>query len=156
MRVPSDVCACATARHVARLLTQLYDRCLRKTGIEAPQFALMVVLDKQAARNQAAICRHCAMDKTTVSRNLRRLQRKGWVTATRGDDRRERHYALTPAGRKRLTAGWPAWRRAQAQLRAVMTDDEWAAMFEMFQTLTTAAHAAHRKAIGGMTVTRPR
>jgi len=146
-RLSSDVCACATARHVARLLTQLYDRCLRKKGVEAPQFALLVVLDKQDVRNQAAICRHCAMDKTTVSRNLRLLERKGWVRATTGADRRERQYALTPAGRKRLTAGWPAWRRAQAHLRTAMTDDEWSAMFETFRTLTTAAHAASRRMI---------
>ena len=137
-----DACACATARHVARLLTHLYDRSLQNVGIEAPQFALLVVLHTQRPNSQAAIGRHCAMDKTTVSRNLKLLERKGWIRSKKARDRREPQFPLTPAGRKRLAAGWPEWRTAQAQLRAVMTDEEWAAMFQMFRTLTNAAQTA--------------
>ena len=153
-RVPSDidfsevqesVCACATSRHIARLLTQLYDRFLHKAGVEAPQFALMVAIDKEERSHQSAIGLQCAMDKTTVSRNLKLLERKGWIKSTTGRDRRERHVALTPAGRKRLAAGWPEWRKAQNHLRSVMTGEEWKTMFHMLQVVTDAAQTAHRK-----------
>ena len=142
---PGDACACATARHIARLLTQLYDRFLRKAGVEAPQFALMVAIDKVEQSHQSAIGLQCAMDRTTVSRNLQLLERKGWIKSTRGRDRRERHVTLTLAGRKRLAAGWPEWLKAQNHLRSVMTGEEWKNMFHMLQVVADAAQTAHRR-----------
>jgi len=68
-------CACATARQVARALTQLYDRWLIGTGLEAPQFALLMTLDKHGAVSQAALGRRYALDKTTMSRNLKLFER---------------------------------------------------------------------------------
>src|SRR5262249_58172261 len=67
------VCACATARHVARTLTQLYDAALRDTGLEAPQFALLMAIDQIGPCNQSALVERYALDKTTVSRNLQWL-----------------------------------------------------------------------------------
>lgn len=134
-------CACATARQVARVLTQLYDSRLRGTGIEAPQFALMMTLSKQGPCSQIALGRRYALDKTTVSRNLKWLEGQGWIASSEGSDRRERLFALTPAGRKQLAAALPAWKTAQAHLRAGMTARQWDAMFQTFATVT---HAAHR------------
>ena len=142
--VPENACACATSRHIARLLTQLYDHFLRKAGVEAPQFALLVAIDKEEQSHQSAIGLQCAMDKTTVSRNLKLLERKGWIKSTKGGDRRERHVTLTQAGRKRLAAGWPEWRKAQNCLRGVMTDKEWTGMFHALQMAMDAAQVAHR------------
>ena len=144
-RGSNDMCACATTRHVARLLMQLYDHFLRNAGVEAPQFALLVAIDKEDRSRHSAIGLQCAMDKTTVSRNLKLLERKGWVTSIRGRDRRERHVTLTQAGRKRLAAGWPEWRKAQNHLRTVMTGEEWTGLFHMLHMVMDAAQAAHRK-----------
>lgn len=139
------VCACATARLVARALTQLYDESLRGTGLEAPQFALLMTLEKAGPLNQAALGRRYALDKTTVSRNLRWLERRGWVTAASSDDRRARTFSLTPEGRRRLAAAHPHWRKAQAQLRAEMTTAEWKAMFAAFGAVSKAADRAKRR-----------
>lgn len=139
------ICACATARQIARTLTQLYDGALRGTGVEAPQFALLMTLERQGPCSQTALGRQYALDKTTVSRNLRLLERKGWIAASTGRDRRERRFALTAAGRRRLAAARPLWRKAQEHLRASMTTRDWDAMFRTFGTVTDAAdRAKHR------------
>ena len=127
-------CACATARQVARLLTQLYDGWLAETGLEAPQFALLMTLDAHGAVSQAALGRRYALDKTTMSRNLKLFERKGWITASGADDKRERRFAITPAGHARLAAARPEWKKAQEHLRAGMTAKQWHAMFEAFRT----------------------
>jgi DNA-binding MarR family transcriptional regulator len=103
------------------------------------------VIDEEEPALQSAIGLQCAMDRTTVSRNLKLLERKGWITSTRGRDRRERHIMLTRAGRKRLAAGRPEWRKAQNYLRGVMTGEEWTGMFHALQIAMDAAQAAHRK-----------
>jgi DNA-binding MarR family transcriptional regulator len=132
-------CACATARQVARVLTQLYDSRLRSSGIEAPQFALMLTLDNEGPCSQSVLGRRYALDKTTVSRNLRLLQRRGWVALSSAADRRERRIALTPEGRRRLALARPEWKKAQADLREKMTGPQWDRMFVAFRAIARAA-----------------
>jgi DNA-binding MarR family transcriptional regulator len=132
-------CACASARQVARVLTQLYDHQLRQSGLEAPQFGLLMTLDQQGPCSQADLGRRYALDKTTVSRNLKVLERRKWIEASVGDDRRERQFRLTVAGRSRLAQAKPEWRKAQTQLQSGMTAEQWRAMFTVFRTVTHAA-----------------
>ena len=140
------VCACATARHVARTLTQLYDTALSDTGLDAPQFALLMAIEQIGPCNQSALGERYALDKTTVSRNLKWLERQGWVHVSIGKNRRERELTLTAEGRKRLTAAHPKWRNAQALLRSEMSEAEWKAMFRAFEKITEAAQRAkHRR-----------
>jgi DNA-binding MarR family transcriptional regulator len=139
-----SACACATARQVARLLTQLYDGWLSETGLEAPQFALLMTLDAHGAVSQAALGRRYALDKTTMSRNLKLFERKGWIAASGADDKRERRFAITAAGHARLAAARPEWKKAQEQLRAGMTAKQWTAMFDAFRTAGRAAQGAQR------------
>jgi DNA-binding MarR family transcriptional regulator len=133
-------CACATARQVARVLTQMYDGRLRASGLEAPQFALMMALDHQEPCSQVALGRRSALDKTTISRNLKVLERNGWIECSVANDRRERQVTLSPEGRKRLAAAQPQWKKAQDELRSAMTAGQWDAMFQTFATVTDAAH----------------
>jgi len=143
-------CACATARQAARLLTGLYDGWLSGTGLEAPQFALLMTLDDYGAVSQVVLGRRYALDKTTMSRNLKLFERKGWIAASGTDDKRERRFAITAAGHARLAAARPQWKKAQDQLRAGMTAKQWNAMFEAFRTAARAARSAQQfKSAGG-------
>lgn len=145
-------CACATARQVARTLTQLYDRFLDGTGMEAPQFALLMTLARQGAASQASIGRRYALDKTTMSRNLKWLERKGWIESVAGpEDKRERRFTLTAEGQRKVAAARPEWKKAQQSLRGGMTAKQWGAMFDAFRTVTRAAQGVQlergRKAV---------
>jgi DNA-binding MarR family transcriptional regulator len=146
-------CACASVRLVARTVTQLYDAALAAAGVQAPQFALMMTLASAGPLNQAALGRRFALEKTTISRNLRVLERNGWIRRVPGGDRRQRRYAVTAEGRQRLAAARSGWRRAQSQLRAAMSNDEWSAMFRLFGVVIGAAHRA-RAAVRRATATR--
>jgi DNA-binding MarR family transcriptional regulator len=139
-------CACATARQVARTLTQLYDSKLRSAGMEAPQFALLMTLAKQGPCSQGDLGRRYALDKTTMSRNLRLLERNGWVESTVARDKRKRQYTLTAAGRERLEAGKPEWKKAQDLLRSGMPAGQWDTMFRVFRTVTQAARTLQNEA----------
>jgi DNA-binding MarR family transcriptional regulator len=137
-------CACATARQVARVLTQLYDGRLRETGVEAPQFALMMTLEKQGPCSQVDLGRSYALDKTTVSRNLKLLERNGWISSSEVSDKRKRQFTLTASGRKRLAVAKPQWKKAQNQLRSGMAAGQWDAMFRVFRTVVQAAQTLQK------------
>ena len=142
MNEAAFVCACATARHVARTLTQLYDDALKDAGLEAPQFALLMTIDAIGPCNQSALGERYALDKTTVSRNVKWLERQGWVRSAIGKSRRDRELTLTAAGKKRLAVARPQWRKAQDHLRSEMSEAEWNAMFRAFRKVVTAAARA--------------
>jgi DNA-binding MarR family transcriptional regulator len=57
------------------------------------------------------------MDRTTLTANLKPLERRGLVRVTVDNaDRRSRRLALTPAGRASLAAAVPIWRETHADI----------------------------------------
>jgi DNA-binding MarR family transcriptional regulator len=135
-------CACAAARRAARALTVMYDGWLQSSAIEGPQFGLLAMLDRHGPCTQTSIGRRFALDKTTLSRNLKLLKRRRWIRVAPGADARERRVCLTPTGRRHLAAARPVWRKAQAELRSAIGPREWNQMFRIFQTITDVAQRA--------------
>ena len=109
--------------------------------MEAPQFALMMTLEMLGSDSQADLGRRYALDKTTVSRNLKLLERNGWIESSIGTDRRERQFTLTAAGRERLAVAKREWKKAQDQLRSRMTAGQWDKMFQLFRAVAQTAQA---------------
>ncbi len=132
-------CVCATIRRASRAVTQLYDQSLRAHGLEAPQFALLTLLERMGETSQADMGRRFDLDKTTVSRNLRLLKQRGWIETVAGADGRERRIALTAAGRRQLAAARPTWKKAQAQLRSALGEHDWHVAFQLLNAIAAAA-----------------
>ncbi len=109
-------CACFNIRRAARKVTQIYDKALRPAGLQATQFTLLAML---AAGNDGngilmgSLAGRLGMDRTTLTRNLAIAERAKWALVRPGKDRRERHVALTAAGRKKLAQARPYWQAAQ-------------------------------------------
>jgi DNA-binding MarR family transcriptional regulator len=143
-KLPDIVCACATLRRAARLVTQLYDEELRP-HLPTSQFALLSAIASRPGCSQATLARTLAFDKTTLSRNLALLKRNGWVEHAAADDQRERGFRPTAAGEELLTAARPGWRRAQNRLRSKMTAAQWRDMWRVLHDVTDSAHQARQE-----------
>jgi DNA-binding MarR family transcriptional regulator len=57
-----------------------------------------------------------ALDKTTLSRNVRVLVRRGWLKAEGAEDQRVRILSVTPEGEEAFLRAFPYWERAQHRL----------------------------------------
>lgn len=134
-------CACAKVRQVSRLIIQLYEEELHE-HLPVQQFGLLSVILHRPGCNQAVLARQLDFDKTTLSRNLKLLEKNGWIRHVESDDLRERGYHLTPSGAKIHSAARPGWERAQKRLRNAMTDEQWAAMEQVFDVLKNSARQA--------------
>jgi DNA-binding MarR family transcriptional regulator len=135
-------CACQNLRRVARVVTRIYDQELRKAGIEITQFGLLTALATAGRANQGRLSAGFAMDSTTLTRTLAVLRKRGWVQVKPGEDRRERLFSLTPAGKRRMAEAQPFWGRAERRLRKRLGGADWKRMKEMVSRATAAAMEA--------------
>lgn len=109
-------CHCQTLRQAARRVSTLYDAVLAAHGLRISQYAVLARLGRDGPRPIGALAKALAMDRTTLGRALRPLERDGLVQLTRDHaDQRQRRLVLTEAGRQRLAAARPAWQAAQAR-----------------------------------------
>ncbi|MBI4487454.1 MAG: winged helix-turn-helix transcriptional regulator [Deltaproteobacteria bacterium] len=56
------------------------------------------------------------MDRTTLTRNLGPLQRRGLIRINPGKDQREREVTITKQGVGTLMKVYPLWKKAQSQV----------------------------------------
>jgi len=107
-------CLASRTRLLGRVVTSVYDDALRKVGLTSPQMTILVALEHTGGVQPGALCEALKLDKSTLSRNVDRMERNGWVTRTQGSDARSHTLALTDAGRKKFAEAIPHWRMAQA------------------------------------------
>jgi DNA-binding MarR family transcriptional regulator len=135
-------CACQNLRRVTRIVTRIYDQELRKAGLEITQFGLLTALATAGETNQKRLAAGFAMDSTTLTRTLGLLRKQGWVHVSRGKDKRERVFHLTPAGRRQMAEAQPHWEAAEHRLRQELGDAAWKVMKDTVSRLTEAAITA--------------
>jgi DNA-binding MarR family transcriptional regulator len=114
-------CAGLSARAVARRITRFLDSRLQEAGLSLAQFGLMAHIAAAEDDTIGVLAGRLGLDQSTLSRNLRSLERAGLVEiAIVEEDLRRRAVWLTEAGARRLEAAIPAWRRAHEALCAAV------------------------------------
>ncbi|CAA9529131.1 MAG: hypothetical protein AVDCRST_MAG23-898 [uncultured Sphingosinicella sp.] len=119
-------CLCFRSRRVARVLTRHFDEALRPLGIQATQLTLLSGIAGPGPTGQTMprLTAMLAMDPTTLSRNLRPLEKAGLILIARSErDKRVRLARLTPEGERVLAQALPVWREAQDRLVNALGED---------------------------------
>ena len=109
-----SICTCAAIRQVSRHVTQLYDACLAPFGLTVNQFSILSRLRRSGPRSINTLAREMLVDRTTLGRNVRPLEREGLLELAIDDaDKRSWALTLTPAGIKRVDSAREGWKKAQ-------------------------------------------
>lgn len=107
-------CACLNIRKSARAITQLYDKILRPSNLKGTQFTLLSVIARHDTMTISNLAERLVMERTTLTRNLRPLEKQGLVIISPGSDQRTREVSLTAKGNKTFVKALPLWQEAQA------------------------------------------
>ena len=110
----ADNCFAFRARRLNRLISRIYDEALRPLGIKSAQLNLIVGIALRGAVKQAELGRLFDIEKSTLSRNLARMVKSGWVRSIDRGDGRGQELSLTQAGKAVLLEALPVWQQAQA------------------------------------------
>jgi len=115
-------CVCFNLRWVTRKVTQFFDAEMRRHGIRPTQGSILEALQAKDSWTMAELSDWLGMDRTTLVRNLRPLQRDGLVNVGGG-------------GRGRLR---PAWKSAQNAAVKTLGEQRWSAILSDLETAALA------------------
>jgi DNA-binding MarR family transcriptional regulator len=116
-----DHCLCFAAQRAARALARRFDEALRPVGLTSGQFSLLMSLNQANAPTVGAVAALLGMDRTTLTANLKPLERAGLVAnGVDPDDRRGRLVILTSKGKKKLKEALPIWKRTHEEADALL------------------------------------
>jgi DNA-binding MarR family transcriptional regulator len=117
-----DHCLCFAAQRAARALARRFDEALAPLGLTSGQFSLLTSLNQPKPPSIGRVAALLVMDRTTLTANLKPLERRGLVKIdVDAADRRGRRLVLTKAGRLLLRTAMPTWRRSHAEVDRLLT-----------------------------------
>ncbi|MDR1212644.1 MAG: MarR family winged helix-turn-helix transcriptional regulator [Propionibacteriaceae bacterium] len=108
-----SACHCVNLRRAANAVTQHYDRTLAPAGLTLNQYSLLNNLQRAGELSVTGLARRVGLDRTTLTRNLRPLARRGLVEDRAAPGGRDRIYGVTPGGDQALAVASPLWQKAQ-------------------------------------------
>jgi DNA-binding MarR family transcriptional regulator len=111
----SAACISSRVRQLSRIVTRVYDDALRPLGITASQFTLLTQLAQQDGVTAVEIGHSLDIEKSTLSRNLKRLLALGHITMDPPAGRRGRGLHLTPKGEAVIKHAYPVWMDTQSK-----------------------------------------
>jgi DNA-binding MarR family transcriptional regulator len=112
-----DTCLCLHLQRSARVVARRFDDALRPLDLTNGQFSLLMSLNRPEPARMRSVCSLLAMDRTTLTANLKPLERRGLLkVAVDPDDKRSRLLTLTERGRALLVTAMPIWKRTHAAL----------------------------------------
>lgn len=109
-------CLTFNLQRASRGLVRSFEEAARESGVTAPQFTTLSLIGGFGELTVTQIADRMGTDRTTLTRNLAVMARKGWIVEADADDRRLSVWRLSPQGRETLDAALPIWRRFQAGL----------------------------------------
>ena len=121
----ADACACYKMRKAARKINRMYDEALRPSGIKPTQFTLLATVALRHDITLTELAETLGMERTTLLRNLKPMERDGLVDVSAEGYRRARSANITDKGVAVMEEALPLWRSAQKSLKKRLGDDIW-------------------------------
>lgn len=135
MRDDFSECMVSNSRMAARAITRRYDALARPFGITATQFSLLGTMAQAGPQSVSELADERGFERTTLTRNLDRLQRMGLIASDPAPKGNGRICTLTAEGEALIEALLPAWREAQAGMKQMLTPEGFEASLRLLRRL---------------------
>lgn len=117
-------CLSFALKRCSRAITQIYDQNLSKTGIRSTQFNLLIAIGAHDTKTLTDLAKILVMDRTTLTRNIKPLEKLALIQSGAAKDKRSKSYSLTEKGQSLLMQALPIWENVQSQLRNVFPAEQ--------------------------------
>lgn len=130
-----NICHCLKVRRASNAITKTYDKYLAPSGIGVSQFSVMEHISRLSPVTVSELALECQLDRTTLVRNLKTLEEKGYVSDISEKGSRKRQLVLTPLGRERLDDAEILWSQAQQYIRTSLGESDLESLTEMMSKI---------------------
>jgi len=120
-----------TARHFAKF----YRKTINLSGLQGAQFPLLLAIKLNEPVSISSLAQRLELDRTTLSRNIKRLVEKGYAALERDEDLRVRNIQLTESGADILNQALPLWEKAQNKVIKQFGKENWENMLQSMKEL---------------------
>jgi DNA-binding MarR family transcriptional regulator len=121
MRDDFAECMVTNSRMAARAITRRYDAHLRPFGLTSTQLSLLGALRAMPGATVSEVAEARGFDRTTLTRNLDRLEAIGLVASRQAAHGNGRISEITREGNALIDRLLPLWRKAQAEMKAELS-----------------------------------
>ncbi len=118
-------CVCFNLKKATRAVTQIYDERLRPCGLRATQLTILFVVGTAESASITHLSQMLVMDRTTLTRNLKLLEKNGLIEINKGKDNRSRMVSLTENGLQITEKALPVWEETQAYVTTQLGKGRW-------------------------------
>lgn len=123
-------------RSATRRIGSVYDRALAPLGINIAQFSLLRTIQRRQPVSLTELARSVELDRSTLGRNVRVLERLGLAAMDRGeDDHREAAVKLTARGVEVLEKAGPLWEDCQRKIETQLGPVKVTALHEILRSV---------------------
>jgi DNA-binding MarR family transcriptional regulator len=119
-----EPCLCTGLRQAALAATQIYDEALGPSGLKITMFRLLRRISEAGQPTISELAHIVDLDRSTLGRNLKVLERLGHVQLAGGQDERSKIVSLTAKGKAKLEKALPLWARAQRAMQSRLGDEK--------------------------------
>ena len=120
-------CVAYNLRKAAHIVSRIYAKEMAKAPIRGPLFSLLATINKSGPQTITAVAQDLGLDRTTLTRNLEPLKRRGLIEIRKMAANRK-EIRLLPKGETTLTRSLHFWRRAQARVVSELGESRWSRM----------------------------
>ncbi len=136
LQVPT--CICGNLRKTTRVVTQFYDAALKPVGIKPGQFTVLAALLIHGQMRITELAELLEIDRTTMIRNVRLLEKKGFVQTATDDQTNYTVLILSGVGMEKLEEALPHWQKAQSQIMNYLGQDRWGGLLDNLSSTISA------------------
>lgn len=122
------ICHCFNLRRAGNKITAMYNNKIAQAGLTGSQFSILSYIWHYEPINTSRLSELLFLERTTVVRNLKLLEKEDFIEYQRGHGR-ERPISLTEKGKKKYREAKILWEQAQEEMEAKLGSEG----MEMFQ-----------------------
>jgi len=122
-------------RFLSRVVSKIYDQALKPLDIKGNQATMLLMLFINGDSTPGKLGTALQMEKSTVSRNLERMRKKGWIGVSDRGHGSSQVITVTPKGKELLAAVHSEWAKAQHKASGLLGDEGVRALSTLYDTI---------------------
>lgn len=130
-------CMAYNLKKATRAVQSLFDNAFKTVGLEGTQYTVLSHIYVAEPTTLTKLADMMSVDRTTLGRNLKPLEKKGLIDIKTGDDRRARSITLTKYGLEILAQAQPIWKETHEKIKSLLGVENWSSAIANLKILTS-------------------